>query len=109
MEENEILSSTKMYKMIDDFKKMFERFENTPNNKFRKVAEKELKEIYKNIINVQLDKSNNVYGMFDKTIDEEIWNIIYQEMKFWNWRSMWDVINVKKNLKIKFWNWQNMW
>ena len=69
--KNEHLSE-KFYKMIDDFKKMFEIFENTPNNKFRKVAEKELKKIYKNIINVQLDKSNNVYGMFDKTIDEEI-------------------------------------
>ena len=49
---------------------MFERLENTPNNKFRKEAEKEFKEVYKNIINVQLDKSNNVYGMFDRTIDD---------------------------------------
>ena len=29
-----------------------------------------LKKIYKNIIKVQLDKSNNVYGMFDRTIDD---------------------------------------
>ena len=39
---------------------MFERLENTANNKFRKVAENELKEIYKNIIQVQLDKSNTL-------------------------------------------------
>ena len=63
--------SEKFYKMIDSFKKLFERLENTANNKFRKVAESELKVIYQNIINVQLEKSNNVYGMFDKTIDEE--------------------------------------
>ena len=63
--------SEKFYKMIDSFKKLFERLENTANNKFRKVAESELKVIYQNVINVQLEKSNNVYGMFDKTIDEE--------------------------------------
>ena len=63
--------SEKFYKMIDSFKKLFERLENTANNKFRKVAESELKVIYQNIINVQLEKSNNIYGMFDKTIDEE--------------------------------------
>merc|ERR1712155_142693 len=63
--------SEKFYKMIDSFKKLFERLENTANNKFRKVAESELKVIYQNIINVQLEISNNVYGMFDKTIDEE--------------------------------------
>ena len=60
------------YKMVDKFKTMYERLENTSNKKFRKVAEDELKEIYKDILNIQLDKSNNVFGMFDKTIDEEI-------------------------------------
>ena len=69
--KNEHLSE-EFYKMIDKFKKMYERLENTSNKKFRKVAEDELKEIYKDILNVQLDKSNNVFGMFDKTIDEEI-------------------------------------
>ena len=64
--------SEEFYKMIDNFKKIFERLENTSNKKFRKVAEDELKEIYKIILNVQLDTSNNVFGMFDKTIDEEI-------------------------------------
>ena len=68
--KNEHLSE-EFYKMIDKFKKMYERLENTSNKKFRKVAEDELKEIYKDILNVQLDKSNNVFGMFDKTIDEE--------------------------------------
>ena len=58
--------------MIDNFKKVMETLENTSNKKFRKVAENELKEIYKNIINVQLKTSNNLYGMFDKTIDEEV-------------------------------------
>ena len=69
--KNEHLSE-EFYKMIDNFKKIFERLENTSNKKFRKVAEDELKEIYKIILNVQLDTSNNVFGMFDKTIDEEI-------------------------------------
>ena len=68
--KNEHLSE-EFYKMIDKFKKMYERLENTSNKKFRKVAEDELKEIYKDILNVQLDKSNNIFGMFDKTIDEE--------------------------------------
>ena len=68
--KNEHLSE-EFYKMIDKFKKIYERLENTSNKKFRKVAEDELKEIYKDILNVQLDKSNNVFGMFDKTIDEE--------------------------------------
>ena len=48
-----------------------EKLENTANNKFKKVAENDLKEIYKSIINVQLKTSNNLYGMFDRTIDEE--------------------------------------
>ena len=68
--KNEHLSE-EFYKMIDKFKKIYERLENTSNKKFRKVAEDELKEIYKDILNIQLDKSNNVFGMFDKTIDEE--------------------------------------
>ena len=68
--KNEHLSE-EFYKMIDKFKKMYEILENTSNKNFRKVAEDELKEIYKDILNVQLDKSNNVFGMFDKTIDEE--------------------------------------
>ena len=75
--------SEEFYKMIDNFKKIFERLENTSNKKFRKVAEDELKEIYKIILNVQLDTSNNVFGMFDKTIDEEIWRII--RYKYPNW------------------------
>ena len=64
--------SEEFYQMIDNFKKVMETLENTSNKKFRKVAENELKEIYKNIINVQLKTSNNLYGMFDKTIDEEV-------------------------------------
>ena len=64
--------SEEFYHMIDNFKKVMETLENTSNKKFRKVAENELKEIYKNIINVQLKTSNNLYGMFDKTIDEEV-------------------------------------
>ena len=61
--------------MIDNFKNVMETLENTANNKFKKVAENLLKEIYKSIINVQLKTSNNLYGMFDRTIDEENWNI----------------------------------
>ena len=64
--------SEEFYQMIDNFKKVMETLENTSNKKFRKVAENELKEIYKNVINVQLKTSNNLYGMFDKTIDEEV-------------------------------------
>ena len=64
--------SEEFYQMIDNFKKVMETLENTSNKKFRKVAENELKEIYKNIINVQLKTSNNLYGLFDKTIDEEV-------------------------------------
>ena len=63
--------SEEFYKMIDKFKNVMETLENTANNKFRKVAENLLKETYKIIINVQLKTSNNLYGMFDKTIDEE--------------------------------------
>ena len=62
----------------------YERLENTSKKKFRKVAEDELKEIYKDILNIQLDKSNNVFGMFDKTIDEEIWIIKDKRYKFQN-------------------------
>ena len=68
--KNEYLSE-EFYKMIDDFKKVMETLENTSNKTFRKVAEKLLKETYKSVINVQLKTSNNLYGMFDKTIDEE--------------------------------------
>ena len=63
--------SEEFYKMIDKFKNVMETLENTANDKFRKVAENLLKETYKIIINVQLKTSNNLYGMFDKTIDEE--------------------------------------
>ena len=72
--KNEHLSE-EFYKMIDKFKNVMETLENTANNKFRKVAENLLKETYKIIINVQLKTSNNLYGMFDKTIDEENWII----------------------------------
>ena len=68
--KNEYLSE-EFYKMIDDFKNVMETLENTSNKTFRKVAEKLLKETYKSVINVQLKTSNNLYGMFDKTIDEE--------------------------------------
>ena len=63
--------SEEFYKMIENFKNVMEKLENTANNIFKKVAEKDLKEIYKSILNVQLETSNNLYGMFDKTIDEE--------------------------------------
>ena len=68
--KNEYLSE-EFYRMIDDFKNVMETLENTSNKTFRKVAEKLLKETYKSVINVQLKTSNNLYGMFDKTIDEE--------------------------------------
>ena len=58
------------HKMVDNFQNEMVNLENTANNKFRKVAENDLKEIYKSINNVQLKTSNNLYGMFDKTIDE---------------------------------------
>ena len=34
-------------------------------NKFKKVAEEELKEFLKDINAVELDKGNNIFGMFD--------------------------------------------
>ena len=64
--------SEEFYKMIENFKNVMEKLENTANNKFKKVAENDLKEIYKSILKVQSETANNLYGMFDKTIDEEI-------------------------------------
>ena len=34
-------------------------------NKFKKVADEELKEFLKDINAVELDKGNNIFGMFD--------------------------------------------
>ena len=61
--ENESYSE-EFYKMIDNFMKMTERLGNISKNKFRKVAEEELKEFSKDISYVQCNKQGNLYGMF---------------------------------------------
>jgi len=68
--------------MIENFKNVMEKLENTANNKFKKVAENDLKEIYKSILKVQSETANNLYGMFDRTIDEEVWNIKKKRSKY---------------------------
>ena len=62
--ENESYSE-EFYKMIDNFMKMTERLGNVSKNKFRKVAEDELKEFSKDINIVQSNKQGNRYAMFD--------------------------------------------
>ena len=62
--ENESYSEG-FYKMIDNFMKMTERLGNISKNKFRKVAEDELKEFSKDINIVQSNKQGNRYAMFD--------------------------------------------
>ena len=57
--------SEEFYKMIDNFMKMTERLGNVSKNKFRKVAEDELKEFSKDINIVQSNKQGNRYAMFD--------------------------------------------
>ena len=62
--ENESYSE-EFYKMIDNFMKMTERLGNISKNKFRKVAEDEMKEFSKDINLVQCNKQGNFYSMFD--------------------------------------------
>ena len=57
--------SEEFYKMIDKFMKMPETLSKIAKNKFKKVAEEELKEFLKYINAVELDKGNNIFGMFD--------------------------------------------
>ena len=58
--------SDNFYEMIDKFMKMTETLGHIAKNKFRPVAEKELKEFIKNIVEeVLLEKQGKVYGMFD--------------------------------------------
>ena len=58
--------SENFYEMIDKFMKMTETLEHIAKNKFRPVAEKELKEFIKNIVEeVLLEKQGKIYGMFD--------------------------------------------
>ena len=59
--------------MIDKFMKMTETLEHIAKNKFRPVAEKELKEFIKNIVEeVLLEKQGKIYGMFD-VWEENLW------------------------------------
>ena len=57
--------SEEFYQMIDKFMKMPETLSKIAKNKFKKVAEEELKEFLKDINAVELDKGNNIFGMFD--------------------------------------------
>ena len=57
--------SEEFYQMIDKFMKMPETLSKIAKNKFKKVAEEELKEFLKYINAVELDKGNNIFGMFD--------------------------------------------
>ena len=58
--------SEEFYQMIDKFMKMPETLSKIAKNKFKKVAEDELKELLnKDIKWVKQDKHNNLIGMFD--------------------------------------------
>ena len=57
--------SEEFYKMIEKFMKMPETLGKIAKNKFKKVADEELKEFLKDINAVELDKGNNIFGMFD--------------------------------------------
>ena len=58
--------SEEFYQMIDKFMKMPETLSKIAKNKFKKVAEDELKELLnKDIKWVQQDKQGNLIGMFD--------------------------------------------